>query len=1780
MAQVRKIAGLAVLSLVGSLAAVWVAAGLWAMSLGPSWFSRQLKARTGIEASIGSLRTNFLNAMSFRDIAVQSPVRGRIEEVRLSFRPWELFSLRLRSRHIFLLTILHPDIDVPSGPLSPARPAPQAGALKIIPFGATVKDGRFRYDRGDRVWEANHVNGTFGATPFHLEVETDASVVGIGSIHARFRCACTAPRNWEARVDADSIEVAPVLALFPDQAARVGAVGGRTGAGLALKGVWGNRISLSDWKLNLKLTGLTWQRTEDVRPMPINGAVEATPRILKFSPLKIGAAISLEGEVRTPWQKPDMNLHAKLTDQPAEVLLSYWSGKRPAVTGRLSGTADVKGDPKNPAIKAAYEFSGAVGRFNVPPASGVLSVEARDLESTTTFAGGQLMVSGVGVDGLGPVWSITARDVSLSSFAEANGWSNVSGTVGARFLVRGSPAIITGRVDASPIRWGRLKFIGTHGATVRFTRDEVIVRADDGSISATAFRDGPHIQLQTLNLALAGAGNVSASGEVDLKTRALDLDAELDSVSPDVWPPLVERYPDISGSLSARGRVGGTIESPVAGFNLTWNSIQFHKGGAGYDGQGRLDVNDEHLSLSDAAWAGGYSGGALWHRATRRWEANLHLADAPPNFLWDVANATGGVSGAITGQIEAHGNGTIVLDSSFTWATGAIGAFAFDRMAGELAWNGDHIELRNASIVKGSQAVRGQVDLDRVGGAWSFDTVAQVQQWGTPPLTIDGELQGAGKFNPAARTLDVALTAPILWIADRSIEELKARLRFAKGRWTLEGDADEHATFNITMDRATGALGGSLSAHDLRLGEAFSASDPPEGEDGRLSAPSGLYDIEATLGGTLGDPAAHVRAAVRDGVWHREPFTAETTLEVNRSTISIVNAKATLKAGGEVSAHGRVGVGKDAPIFIEGAGTEVDLQAIFNFMAWPVKWSGNADTSFTILRDTNPLTAVIRFDGEHDGFGPFKEGGTLRGTISGRDREWELSDVFVESGDGHLQLRAGSKLYLDKNGAATMRLVGDLRNLHLGPLALFGGAEVVGRWKAELTGAGGTRQIGLDVFARSLWINQFVLDGNVTHMAIENQSIVFSPIPGSGQQLSGVLSYKEYPDLFLKDFRFMEGGKEKLYLSGNVGTRLWDFSLRARGVDASIVRGLLDTSIAMSGPLDLDLIGRGSPADPDFSADVHWTQGRLGILPLDQAQGRFRYHAGEVKLDDVTIQKKHGYLMSGSGSLGLGDARDKYPLEINLHVEKGDLSVLTDMFPDVTQAKGAFDGRLRVGGATGLATISGFFNAQKISLRSTYTPRVDRGEVRVRFDKNRMIVDKATARLGHGEVVGGGSVDFVNGVPARFDLTLKSADGRGAEVRVPQLAIAPGTVLGHFSLLKKKLAGVSRGEPVVDLEFSGPAESPTLAGTLTLDNTVFTYPPVYRNSEENWLSRYSDRVNWDLSLIAGRRTWYQNELVDAAVSGRINIHGPKDDIEVKGKIHSDQGSIVYSGNEFVIKDADVEIEENRVLIANDQKQTVVYLKATAEKEVFYTDALSNSNHDVIIMDVDRAPIGEIQPRFHSKNNPGLSSQRALQLALGLPFGDAIETSSLLPDQRARVSDNADSDKLLRLGLIQLLDSNLASPLARAIARNTGLVDFIRVTYQENDPHAQEGIPGAFVDKSGATNVTQNQFLKYAKGTQVRFGRGLGPRLFADYSFRVDEYESVLNLRHELELAYRLHGNLFLRGTSELDRERQLGRPPDRRAILENQWRFGLPRLKPTPTPKPGGSAVIDRSKAG
>lgn len=86
----------------------------------------------------------------------------------------------------------------------------------------------------------------------------------------------------------------------------------------------------------------------------------------------------------------------------------------------------------------------------------------------------------------------------------------------------------------------------------------------------------------------------------------------------------------------------------------------------------------------------------------------------------------------------------------------------------------------------------------------------------------------------------------------------------------------------------------------------------------------------------------------------------------------------------------------------------------------------------------------------------------------------------------------------------------------------------------------------------------------------------------------------------------------------------------------------------------------------------------------------------------------------------------------------------------------------------------------------------------------------------------------------------------------------------------------------------------------------------------------------------------------------------------------------------------------------------------------------------------------------------------------------------------------------------------------------------------------ESVNNTATSPSNNKNVSQNEALRYVKGTKVKLGREISTRLFADYSFKVDEYENQVDLKHQLELAYRVHKNLYIRATSELDTEQSWG----------------------------------------
>ncbi|MDR3113850.1 MAG: hypothetical protein LBU09_05685, partial [Endomicrobium sp.] len=91
--------------------------------------------------------------------------------------------------------------------------------------------------------------------------------------------------------------------------------------------------------------------------------------------------------------------------------------------------------------------------------------------------------------------------------------------------------------------------------------------------------------------------------------------------------------------------------------------------------------------------------------------------------------------------------------------------------------------------------------------------------------------------------------------------------------------------------------------------------------------------------------------------------------------------------------------------------------------------------------------------------------------------------------------------------------------------------------------------------------------------------------------------------------------------------------------------------------------------------------------------------------------------------------------------------------------------------------------------------------------------------------------------------------------------------------------------------------------------------------------------------------------------------------------------------------------------------------------------------------------------------------------------------------------------------------------------------------------------------------TENpSFASLFAGTKYSVEKNLTNQLLLGYSITFDQISQAIDLRHAIEMRYKLLNNLYLSGSYEFESEKS-PHQPDRRLMLQHQFRFGLPEIK-------------------
>jgi translocation and assembly module TamB len=797
----------------------------------------------------------------------------------------------------------------------------------------------------------------------------------------------------------------------------------------------------------------------------------------------------------------------------------------------------------------------------------------------------------------------------------------------------------------------------------------------------------------------------------------------------------------------------------------------------------------------------------------------------------------------------------------------------------------------------------------------------------------------------------------------------------------------------------------------------------------------------------------------------------------------------------------------------------VSMDSIKQYFAVPFKLAGRITGGFELTGDYKDPLFNLNFSGQNlviSGH-PVSE---VSGQVSVQDRVLRISNVLAKFSDSEFRVLKDGVVDLK---SSTFNLQSNMRNVHIGPVDIFGNLSLSGSWSVDQSS---NPVFNVAVNTDDIFLNQYHLEKTGMNIKYKDRVIAFLPTTGQELQLSGYVDLNPSPNVRFQKLLIKYAGESSLLLDGQIGKQNWDFTVSGKAVSASVVSEILDLPVGLEGSTDMTLVGSGDLEKPRFEGSLNIADGSVSEIPFDNFNLQFSVRQDVLTVIRARIIRKGQYseVANGFSPFYLTQSAkkrvEKNPIDLTLGIEEGTLNLLAGFSKDIKSASGVIHAQMHATGTLASPITNGYLRVTDGELDSNkFFSKLSKLNVDCVWKNSVLSINDFSGRMGNGTMRLNGSVVFDGLEPDSYNLVWQTVGKNGINISVPQLPI-PSAIIRSEGIF----SNLSQGEPRFQLKLTGKADNPRLSGWVELENTNFTYPSVLKKSgEENALDSFWPKVSWDVELRTGKNTWYENQLIRANAKGSIKLSGKGASPTADGKIESANGEVDYFGTQMTIKRAVFEVVRDKC-----------YIEGEAEGQGFGTTSTSsNMELDTITMYIDKADISAIKPRFVSKNSPGLSSAKAFQRLTGTD-----------PD----VYSLSDRDLILRQGVLRVVDSTLAAPLANLISRRAGLR--VGTELQQFQEPTKPAIPGS---------PTIPELLQ---GTRVTVRKNITPEMSLQYGMLFDQVQQNninntdrLNLIHSFEVQYQFENNFLLKGQWGLENSSSLY-APDRRIMFEKVWRFG------------------------
>ena len=1682
--------------LLGLVAANFAISGYLSDQLqGP--LTAKLRAALNQQVHIGQISTNFLNFVTLTDLRVESanPLDGEpllaVRKVAVKYNLWQFLRHRDFLASIKEIVLVEPalKIDCQNFSWSGARSAP-------LPWKISVKNGQLKF--GD-------ATGKFSA--LRLKRINGSIIPGDRQLDFQFKTATNISRN-------DRITVSGFY--DPDQGTLDGQVEGRRitlehaprwfdwsgvivnngefsgQAHFHYSGSGNNRFSY-DGSAQVSAAGLILPAIKD--PLTaVQGALEFNQKTCLAKDLIFdlaGAHCRLSGSVEnystaTPYY--DLDLQAAAFNLAAAGDLS---GQKTVSDLLLKGVGELsikmQGLPEQLTIKSS---------LNVP-AGEVRGIPFDNLRLELAWQPAALIINKLDVvlahgaltgsanlerkpDGQVLVQDLRAswKDFVLADLSPGN-WS---GTGNAQLELKGTwPSIqARGSVSLDKVAF-KNRNLGTFIAVYQSKKKKLSFfgkrlqpQADfKGEIELAK----DTCKLNNLLWNFSGGGKVTASGrmQVGAENRLNFSFKGVDLPGRELNIPLGTK--DLDGSFALQGTVGGTLAAPVTDLKISGEQLSI--GQKKVSLQADLEVKSGSLEITSAVIN---RTSRIWGKIEFQQAPYINLDFQPEALDLGLLISLAGtgqaesVSGLATGRIHAEGpagrvdsRGSLVI-TDLSLGNNNLGTV-------QAAFN-----LEEAKFFQGNLKV--QQTTGNLQAAWNLD------------------LQ-AGRENDFLLKTDLYKFSGMTGNADPAGTEINGSLKLT-GKLKINGQTNftgvlssDGLTYNGVPEVLAGTvtLAGKKLGLSLTLGTEYSfagaidyAKEPRIEGTGKinladissayrlwrqpfLAGITGALRLEARINGLLSDPAASGSLAVQQGACRGFVFDSLTAdWRAQSGTLYLTSAEVK-RDREDYLLMGKIPYAGNAGWLLN---INISQASLANagagfFTRGELRDSGLAGTGQAAVKVTgtrqDPVasgTFVIN-DFAYKSFsskaisGEFEQtGGVL-----------VFNSLVSEDKQGKLYLEKGSKFKFLGNDRVALDGTLGLRNININNVLLFG--EIGFRGEKDR----------LDLEVKNLWVNQHHFTGEKLKVVYQPGELSFIPVGKKDTCVIGKVTFPAAGEYELQNLTFFAGGQETLSASGR-----WKYpeslqlylNCQNQGVDAGMVSEIMGFKIPVTGQAMFELNISGAWKTPSITCSFHSRNGEIGNLDYDDFIGEFTIKDQVLQLQSARLSGFKRYDLRAKGSIPLAE-EGAYDLDVSLPA--GSLELLT-ILPDwVKKASGQFAGQLTV---TGTAANPIFNGTVSVANGEVYpaalTKKITAWQMRLDLVNNRITVQDFAATMGGGTLQLNGFVTLSNNQPQEFDLTAACDSPKGISIAIPGF--------------------IDKSEIKGSLRCSGNHKNYQVAGQLTTSNTRFTYPPAKSSadgSSHDWL----DYAVWDLEITGGDNTWYENDLVEANVKGRIKFAGPQQNLNITGSIEAVRGTLQYLGTDFRIREAGLDFYNN-----------TAYLSGSAEAQV---------SQDTIVITIAKNKLEEIRPHFTSRSDPQLAEEKVLSR---LVYGSEVAGIA-----------KEDQNKVLVKEMLKIVDNTLNTMIIKPVVKKLGLdkvIDVVKIR-TEVSQHAAE-----------------NTQTPVWEGSSLSVGKYLNQDIYLGYNTVLQQglIPNKLELKHQVEMDYHLRDSKYLKMRMD-ENERFLG--------IENQIRF-------------------------